>query len=140
MTSPGVPTIFAGDELGLEGAWGEDGRRTMPWDRRDTWDDDLHAAYRRLVALRRSHEALARGGLRFAYVDDDVIAYVRETRSERLLCLASRAEHGPVRLSLAALGCRGLDTLYGEPAEVESGDAILPAAGPSFHVWRLNDG
>jgi len=140
MTSPGVPTIFAGDELGLEGAWGEDGRRTMPWDRRDTWDDDLHAAYRRLVALRRSHEALARGGLRFAHVDDDVIAYVRETRSERLLCLASRAEHGPVRLSLTALGCRGLDTLYGEPAEVESGDAILPAAGPSFHVWRLNDG
>jgi alpha-glucosidase len=140
MTSPGVPTIFAGDELGLEGAWGEDARRTMPWDRRDTWDDDLHAAYRRLIALRRSHEALARGGLRFAFVDDDVIAYVRETRSERLLCLASRAEHEAVRLSLAALGCRGLDTLYGEPAEVNSGEAILPAAGPSFHVWRLNDG
>jgi alpha-glucosidase len=140
MTSPGVPTIFAGDELGLEGAWGEDARRTMPWDRRDTWDDDLHAAYRRLIALRRSHEALARGGLRFAFVDDDVIAYVRETRSERLLCLASRAEHEAVRLSLAALGCRGLDRLYGEPAEVNSGEAILPAAGPSFHVWRLNDG
>jgi alpha-glucosidase len=140
MTSPGVPTIFAGDELGLEGEWGEDGRRTMPWDRPDAWDDDLHAAYRRLVSLRRSHEPLARGGFRFAYVDDDVIAYLRETHDERLLCLASRAEHAPVRIPLTALGCRGLDTLYGEPAEVETGDALLPAAGPSFHVWRLNDG
>ena len=25
MTTPGVPMVFAGDELGLEGAWGEDG-------------------------------------------------------------------------------------------------------------------
>jgi alpha-glucosidase len=140
MTSPGVPTIFAGDELGLEGAWGEDGRRTMPWDRAPTWDNELHAAYRRLVALRRSHEALARGGHRFAYVDDEVIVYLRETRSERLLCLASRAEHAPVRLPLAALGCQGLDTLYGDDAEVDGGDAIFPAAGPSFHLWRLNDG
>jgi alpha-glucosidase len=140
MTSPGVPTIFAGDELGLEGAWGEDGRRTMPWDRAETWDNELHAAYRRLVALRRSHEALARGGHRFAYVDDEVIVYLRETRSERLLCLASRAEHAPVRLPFAALGCQGLDTLYGDDAEVDGGDAIFPAAGPSFHLWRLNDG
>jgi alpha-glucosidase len=140
MTSPGVPTIFAGDELGLEGEWGEDARRTMPWDRPETWDNELQAAYRRLVALRRSHEALARGGVRFAYVDDDVIAYLRETRSERLLCLASRAEHHPVRLSLAALGCRVLDSLYGEAADVEASDVILPAAGPSFHVWRLSDG
>ena len=140
MTSPGVPTIFAGDELGLEGEWGEDARRTMPWDKPDTWDTALHAAYRQLVALRRSHAALARGGVRFAYVDDDVIAYLRETRSERLLCLASRAEHEPVRLPLNALGCQELETLYGDTPELEAGDAILPAAGPSFHVWRLNDG
>ncbi len=25
--------VFAGDEIGLEGEWGEDARRTMPWDR-----------------------------------------------------------------------------------------------------------
>jgi alpha-glucosidase len=140
MTSPGVPMIFAGDELGLEGEWGEDARRTMPWDRPDTWDNDLHAAYRELVALRRSHEALAVGGARFAYVDEDVIAYLRETQNERLLCLASRAEHEPLRLPLSALRCSALDTLYGEPADVDARVAVLPAAGPSFHVWRLNDG
>ena len=38
MTLPGVPMVFAGDELGLEGAWGEDARRTMPWDRPESWD------------------------------------------------------------------------------------------------------
>ena len=131
MTTPGVPMIFAGDELGLEGEWGEDARRTMPWDRQDTWDTHLLEEYRRLIALRRSHAALARGGIRYAYVDVDVIAYVRETREERLLCLASRASHEPVRVPF-----RSLETLYGADAE----DGVLPADGPSFHVWRINDG
>ncbi len=140
MTMPGVPMIFAGDELGLEGEWGEDARRTMPWDRRDDWDTELLDEYRRLIALRRSSPALARGGIRFAFVDDDVIAYIRESSSERLLCLATRDDHAPVRLTLAALGARELESLYGSDAELENAEAVLPAAGPSFHVWRLTNG
>jgi alpha-glucosidase len=135
MTTPGVPMVFAGDEIGLEGEWGEDARRTIPWDHRDSWDSALLEEYRRLIALRRSSEALARGGLRYAYVDEDVIAYLRETPDERLLCLASRAPHEPVRLPF-----NSLETLYGVDAEVAGSDALLPAEGPAFHVWRLNDG
>ena len=103
----------------------------MPWDRPETWDTQLLEEFRRLIALRRSSEALARGGLRYAYVDDDVIAYLRETRDERLLCLASRAPHDPIRLPFTSL-----ETLYGADAE----DGVLHADGPSFHVWRINDG
>jgi alpha-glucosidase len=140
MTMPGVPMVFAGDELGLEGEWGEDARRTMPWNRPDTWDTGLLDEYRRLIALRRSSAALAHGGISFVFVDDDVIAYMRETRDERLLCLATRDRHEPVRLSLAALDARALEPLYGAEARIDSGDALLPAAGPSFHVWRLTNG
>jgi len=140
MTMPGVPMVFAGDELGLEGAWGEDARRTMPWNRQDAWDTALLGEYRRLIALRRSSPALARGGIRFAFVDDEVIVYLRETGGERLLCLASRDEHAPVRLPLSGLGARELECLYGSDAELESDEAVLPATGPSFHVWRLTNG
>jgi alpha-glucosidase len=139
MTSPGVPMVFAGDELGLEGEWGEDARRTMPWQSTGQ-NDELLAEYRRLIALRRTSDALARGGMRYAYVDEDVIAYLRETDGERLICLASRDEHAAVRLPLAALRARELETLYGEDADVDGDDAVLPAAGPSFHVWRLTNG
>ncbi len=62
MTTPGVPMVFAGDEVGLEGDWGEDARRTIPWDRPESWDTSLLEEYRRLIALRRSSDALARGG------------------------------------------------------------------------------
>jgi len=140
MTMPGVPMVFAGDELGLEGEWGEDARRTMPWDRRKIWDTELLGEYKRLIALRRSSAALAYGGIRFAFVDEDVIAYLRESPGERLLCLASRDEHEPVRLPLGALESRGLESLYGAEAETAAGDVLLPATGPSFHVWRLTNG
>jgi alpha-glucosidase len=135
MTTPGVPMVFAGDELGLEGEWGEDARRTMPWGRREVWDEELLKSYRRLIELRRSSAALARGGIRYAFVDDDVIAYLRETTDERLLCLASRAPHEPVRLPFASL-----ETLYGDEPEIDGDDAVLPASGPGFHVWRLTNG
>jgi alpha-glucosidase len=128
LTTPGVPMLFAGDELGMEGKWGEDARRPIQWDEPLP---RLFEQYRRLIALRRSSAALARGSLRYAYVDEDVIAYVRETRTERLLCLASRAPHEPVRLPL-----RTEETLYGEDPD---GDRF-PADGPSFHVWRVTNG
>ncbi|HKB95097.1 MAG TPA: glycoside hydrolase family 13 protein [Gaiellaceae bacterium] len=130
MTSPGVPMLFAGDEIGLEGDWGEDARRTMPWERIDTWDGPLFEEVRALIALRRSSDALARGGIRYVHVADDAIAYLRETRSERLLCLAARAPHDPVVVPFDRL-----DTLYGEDAR----DGVLPADGPAFHVWRITD-
>jgi alpha-glucosidase len=131
MTTPGVPMVFAGDEIGLEGGWGEDARRTMPWNRPDSWDTRLLEEYRRLIAMRRSEPSLAHGSIRYVYVDDDVIVYLRETPEDRLLCLASRDVHPPVRVPF-----RSLETLYGADAE----DGVLPADGPSFHIWRINDG
>jgi alpha-glucosidase len=129
MTTPGVPMVYAGDELGLEGSWAEDGRRTMPWD--GDRDADFLADIRRLAALRRSSEALARGGIRYAHVSEDAIAFLRESAGERLLVLAARAPHTPVSTPFDAL-----ETLYGEDAR----DGVLPADGPSFHVWRISDG
>ena len=129
MTTPGVPMVFAGDEIGLEGEWGEDARRPMPWDRIDTWDGPLFEEMRTLVALRRSSDALARGGIRYLHVSADAIAYLRESRSERLLCLAARAPHAPVSAPFA-----NLETLYGEDAS----GGVLPSDGPAFHVWRIS--
>jgi alpha-glucosidase len=139
MTSPGVPMVFAGDELGLEGEWGEDARRTMPWDRRDAWDEELLEAYRRLIALRRSSDALARGGIRYAHVSRDVIAYLRESRRERLLCVAAR-EATAIALPLETLGCTDAERLHGADGAIADGALTVSTAGPSFHVWRLIDG
>ena len=127
-TSPGVPMIFAGDEIGLEGAWGEDARRTMPWADPATWDAGLLETYRSLMRLRRSSDALARGGIRYLHVSEDAVLYLRESKSERLLCLAARSDYDPLSTPFTQL-----ETLYGEDAR----DGVLPADGPAFHIWRI---
>jgi alpha-glucosidase len=117
MTTPGVPMIFQGDELGLGGAWGEDARRPMPWDRPETWDATTLARYRTLASLRRSRPALQRGGIRYAHVSGDTVAYLRETREETLLCVASRT---------------------GEQVELPF-DALEPVyEGGHFNIWRIS--
>ena len=115
MTLPGVPMVFAGDELGLEGAWGEDARRTMPWG--EPWDEEFLGAFRDLVHLRRTLPALARGGIRWVHVDADTIAFLRETRDERLLCVASRLPIAEVPGPFSSL-----DPLYDSP---------------QFQIWKV---
>ena len=107
LTYPGVPSLFMGDELGLKGAWGEDARRTINWDR-STWDDEFFTEVKKLVSLRRKSDALASGGLRWIVVEDDVVAFTRESKRESLLIVLAREQ---VRVELGI--DRPSETLYG---------------------------
>jgi alpha-glucosidase len=81
--------------------------------------------YPELIGLRRAHPALRGGGLRFAHVGEDALAYWRETDSASLLVLARRAAGTPVDLPL-----HGATNLYGG-AERDPGD------GPTLQVWAV---
>jgi alpha-glucosidase len=137
MTLPGVPMVFAGDELGLTGEWGEDSRTPMPWHRTDVWDRSTLERYRSLIGLRRDERALRHGGLRWAHVDADTLCFLRETANERLLVLARRAAGAPVRV--AGVHARGATNVYGGAAAPcdPDGSVLLPADGPTMQVWRL---
>lgn len=142
FTMPGVPMVFAGDEIGLEGVNGEDARRTMPWHRRDEWDTATLATYGALARVRRSHAALRHGALRWAHVDDDTIAYVRELAHERVLVVARRAPGEAFAISSTS-GARHL--LGTEPggADLAVGGAdgdrvVVPSASSArLDVWLL---
>jgi len=132
VTLPGAPMVFAGDEVGLEGAYAEDARRTMPWGDTDRWDTLTLRMFRDLLRLRRNHPALVHGGLRFAWCDADRIAFWRETREERLLVLAARS-YG---VAVAVEGAAGAVNVHGGAGDVPEDD-LLPPDGPTFQVWRL---
>lgn len=140
FTLPGVPMVFAGDEIGLEGVTGEDARRTMPWHRRDEWDARTLSTYADLAALRRGHVALRRGGLRWAHVDADTIAYVREHPDGSVLVVARRGAGEtftlPVGLARHLFGSEagGSDLA----ARDDSGVEVPASDGPRFDVWELD--
>lgn len=138
LTGVGVPTIFAGDEVGAAGADSDQARAPFPWDE-GRWDHHLLATYRSLVALRRSTPALGRGGLRYVSAGPDHVAYLRETLDEQVLVLASRAAHDAVRLRAADLGPhRRAEPIHGSaPLRFDGATVELPGDGPGLAVWRL---
>jgi hypothetical protein len=97
--------------------------------------------YRRLAALRRANHALRRGGLRWAHAEGDAIVFLRESERQRLLALAARAGHRPLRLPTGALGLAGeAPNLYGnaDPLRPDpDGSVTLPGDGPTFQLWQL---
>jgi alpha-glucosidase len=141
FTMPGTPMVFAGDEVGMEGVGDSGARQPFPWHRPEVWDRATLGHYGELAGLRRSHHALRRGGLRWAHAEGDALLFLRESERQRLLVLAARAEHRPVRLPAGALGLAGeAPNLYGS-AEVLRPDpddfVTLPGDGPTFQVWQL---
>ncbi len=90
FTLPGVPMVFAGDELGLQGVDGEDSRRTMPWHDPDAFTTLTSDVYAALAAVRTAQPALRHGSLRWTLVSADSVAFLREHPDGSVLVCVSR--------------------------------------------------
>ena len=77
---PGVPTVFYGDEAGMEGWEDPFNRGTYPWSREDTAIRDY---FTRLSGLRKQRSSLRRGGIRWLAAQGRLAAYIRESAGER---------------------------------------------------------
>ena len=134
LSYPGVPSIFAGDEIGLEGSWGEDARRTINWEDRSGWDTEFFAEVKKLVKLRKTQDALINGGLRWVAVEDDYIAYLRESKKQSLLVLVSR---GPINatIDLSTFGYEVTKVHYGQ--EVKGEIFSIKSDSATQGVWEV---
>ncbi len=92
FTMPGVPTLFAGSELGCEGDSMDTARVPFPWDRlaseHDAADSPGHSftdSVQQLIAIRRRSEALRYGSMRWIDATEHSITYIRETAGSSVL-------------------------------------------------------
>lgn len=84
LTYPGAPSIYYGDEIGLEGGADPDCRRAFPWDER-RWDTELRGAFQRFIALRKAHPALRRGCYATLYAKGQAYAFARQLPEETVV-------------------------------------------------------
>lgn len=98
MTFPGAPSIYYGDEIGMEGGKDPDCRRAFPWDEW-CWDKALLADVRRAISLRRAHPALRRGTFTRLGVTQDAYAFARVYEGEVVVVALNRGG-APAHLSL----------------------------------------
>jgi glycosidase len=102
MTYPGAPSIYYGDEIGMEGQHDPGCRGGFPWDEQ-RWDQDLRGFVRRCIALRHGHPALRRGDLCWLFADQGIVAYKRHWETETLVIVLNNNHH-PVTLNLRVEG------------------------------------
>ena len=85
MTTPGVPVVYYGDEVGMTGANDPDNRRFMVWDGLSPAQLAHRDAVARLVRLRRDTPALRQGTFETLYADDTVWLYRRTAAGSDVL-------------------------------------------------------
>ena len=129
---PGSPTVYYGDEAGMEGFEDPFNRQTYPWGRED---QELVDWFRALGQARRKYPALRRGTIQYLYGKGPLLAFLRQEGKQRLLC-AFNAGETPQAMSLELEG--QLAPILGEAqSERQEGTVSLtlpPQSGALFTV------
>ncbi len=86
---PGSPTVYYGDEAGLEGFEDPFNRRTFPWGQEDK---DLTEHFAALGRLRKESKALRKGDIRYIAAEGPVLAFARSVEGESVLCAVNTSE------------------------------------------------
>ena len=91
MTMPGVPCIFYGDELGVEGYGDPFCRSCFPWGNEEAVDPcfEMRSWVKDLIKLRKSSKALSIGEMDCIYSIGYTYGYIREYEGEKYVIIAN---------------------------------------------------
>ena len=94
MVLPGMPMIYYGDEVGMEGKQDPDCRRGMLWDE-EKQDKELLTYYKQWIQIRKQSKALQKGTTKFSNVNDEIKTFeiVREYKSQKVKVLVDASKY-----------------------------------------------
>lgn len=135
FTYAGVPCIYYGDEIGLEGGGDPDCRRCFDWDRA-RWNAPLHAHYRRLIAWRKQRAEWRHGAYQTLAVSDDALVFARYVEGAVTLVGVNRGAAPavlPLPLGELPVAVAGWRDAGGQPIELAG--SIRLDAGASLLLF-----
>ncbi len=89
-TLPGIPTVFYGDEAGLEGYSDPFNRMPYPWGREV---DALMEHYKAVGSLRRSNITYAKGDFKLLHIDSERLIYARTLGATAYLTVVNNSSN-----------------------------------------------
>ncbi len=102
-TLPGCPSIYYGDEAGMEGYGDPFCRRPYPWGREDR---ELLTHFRRLGTLRKNVEALRLGDIQFFQAGNMQLGFTRSYKGKTVRVYVNRSsDDWEVGVGKILLGC-----------------------------------
>ena len=120
FTFPGAPTVYYGDEAGMEGWEDPFNRAGYPWGQEDF---ELKSFFSSLVHLRREQPALQTGQLHWRWTAGSLLVFARELDGQLLTTVVNAADT-PQTLTLPWFGDTARDLLSGEV--LSPADNVLP--------------
>ena len=79
---PGIPTVYYGDEVGLEGFSDPFNRKTFPWGAEDV---EILTHYRKIGKIRKENSIIQSGDYREVLIDNDIYAFKRHLNGKSVL-------------------------------------------------------
>ena len=92
LSSPGIPMIYYGDEVGMAGAGDPDNRRFMQWDNYTANQTFLRDQIAGLAKARNQHIALRRGTRTGLGTSNDVFVYKMSTQGDTVFVALNRGD------------------------------------------------
>ena len=120
FTFPGAPTVYYGDEAGMEGWEDPFNRAGYPWGQEDS---ELKSFFSKLVHLRREQPALQTGQLHWRWTAGSLLVFARELDGQLLTTVVNAADT-PQTLTLPWFGDTARDLLSSEV--LSPTDNVLP--------------
>lgn len=138
---PGVPTVFSGDEAGVEGDYAESARRPFPWGHEDP---DLMGFYRKAIFTRRASRALSLGGVETVCIDDKGgYGFLRRYENQAVLALFNNSDKA-IDLEVTLLGGtpegEWTDILGTLPSAHVEGGVLRATIPPIAAAWFQSPG
>ncbi|MBI5527596.1 MAG: alpha-glucosidase C-terminal domain-containing protein [Deltaproteobacteria bacterium] len=138
FTSPGIPTVFQGDEFGMPGANDPDNRRIMAFGEALSAHQKATLEFtEKLGRIRAEHSALRRGTRKTIAVEDDLWVYRMEYAGDSVFVGMNRSsEPVSVDVTFESNETTPVDALGGGEVPVISGKATLeiPSEGVAIFV------
>lgn len=93
MTSPGIPLLYYGDEVGMPGGGDPDNRRPMQWNDLSPHQQSLRDRIVRLTRARNQNKALRRGTRSIVSASHDGLVYEMRDADSSVFVALNRADY-----------------------------------------------
>ncbi|SHH22091.1 cyclomaltodextrinase [Thermosipho atlanticus] len=142
FTYPGVPVVYYGTEIGIDGGSDPECRKTMEWDKKK-WDEELRDFYKMMIKLRKTEPALRYGA--FELLSNEPLVFLRKSPMvlDQVIVFVNKGQETEISVTVPdnrlLSGTRFVDLLSNNEAYIRGGTLRLKLPENSFGIFKVEN-